>query len=87
MGNIIIMMYLGAKIFLQKSNPAYLFFKEQGAFVFSIDEFQREGEILKKLQPSEIEINRAILRTHWSRKAIQEKTKNLVEAVYLFHRS
>lgn len=87
MGNIVIMMYLGAKIFLQESNPAYHFFKERGAFIFSIDEFRREGEMFKKLQPSEIGANRAILRAQWSRESIQEKTRNLVETVYLFHRS
>lgn len=87
MGNIVIMMYLGAKIFLQESNPAYHFFKERGALIFSVDEFRREGEMFKKLQPSEIEANRAILRAQWSRESIQEKTRNLVETVYLFHRS
>jgi len=87
MGNIITMMYLGARIFMQKSNPAYLFLKEQGAVVFSIDEFQQGSGILNRLKPSEIEINRAILRAHWSRKAIHEKTKNLVETVNSFHRS
>lgn len=87
MGNIIIMMYLGARVFLQKANPVYIFFKEKGAVIFSIDELRTEGEIVKRLRPSEIETNRAILRTHWSRESIQEKTRNLVETVYLFRRN
>jgi len=77
LGNIIIMMYLGAKIFLDKQNPVYRFLKRNNAIVFSLDDFN--VEILnKKLNFEEIEINRCILKNHWSREIILKKTKEMI---------
>ena len=79
-GNIIIVMYMGAKIFLDKQNPVYSFFKKKGAIIFSLDDFN--AEILnKKLTLEEIEINRQILKNHWSREIISKKTKEMIATV------
>jgi len=80
-GNIVIAMYLGAKVFLQQSNSFYSFFKKEGAYIFSIDDLARDQNIVHGLTPAEIKINRAVLQKHWSRNAIHDKTKNLIETV------
>lgn len=78
-GNIIIMIYLGAKVFLDKHNPVYLFFKKHHTFIYTLDEI--ESEIDNALTSEEIEFNRNILRQHWSRETIYTKTMNLIETV------
>jgi hypothetical protein len=77
LGSIISMLYMGAKVFLDKKNPVYRFFKKQDACIFTIDEF--DNEFSSKLKMSEIEKNRDILRKHWSRDVILNKTKNMID--------
>lgn len=79
LGNIVIMIYLGAKIFLDRHNPVYLFFKKHHTFIYTLDEI--EAEIDSALTSKEIEFNRNILRQHWSRETIYNKTMNLIETV------
>jgi len=76
LGNIIILMYLGAKVFLDKANPVYHFLKKEGAYVYSLEELASEHMI--KLESHMIKCNRDILHLHWSRKTIQEKTFKLI---------
>jgi len=78
-GNIDITMYLGAKIFLNKENPVYQFYKTEGAFIFSIDEL--EQEINTRLNDSQIEHNQNILRKNGSREAMFIKTRKLIAIV------
>lgn len=78
LGNIIISMYLGAKIFLEPENPIFKFFKKQGAFIFSINELEYEYETA--LSQTQIAKNRALLKSHWGRSVIQHKTRTLVQA-------
>ena len=80
LGNIISMMYFGAKVFLNKKNPIYSFFLSQGAVIFSIDMINDES-ISRKLTKKEIEINRNILNQYWSREVMLEKTKKLINIV------
>ena len=77
MGNIVIMLYLGAKVFLDPKNPAYDFLKKQGAAVYSIDELA--SEMNSSLTPDQIEKNRQVLRNTWSRDVILRKTRELIE--------
>lgn len=79
LGNIVIMMYLGAKVFIDKQNPIYSFFKKEGAFVYSLDDFISEHP--HRLDMVSVEQNRHILQRHWSRKVILEKTRLLIETV------
>ncbi|MEH6470970.1 MAG: TDP-N-acetylfucosamine:lipid II N-acetylfucosaminyltransferase [Halopseudomonas sp.] len=78
-GNIVIMLYLGAKVFLDKKNPVYLFLKRQGVMVFNLDELHYESRV--RLDLSDVEVNRSIIRKHWGRDVIYKKTKNLVESL------
>ena len=57
-GNIVICMLQGIKVFLYKNSVAYKFFKSQGSFVFSIEDDLFPDEILKPLTREQNELNR-----------------------------
>ena len=79
LGNIVTMLYMGAKVFLDAQNPIYSFFKEQDAYIYSIENFEQEKD--GKLTLDQIEFNRSVLRKHWSKQVIESKTKNLIKTV------
>lgn len=56
-GNIVICMRSGIKVFLFKDSVAYKFFKSIGSFVFSIEEDLTIDEVDKPLTESENEVN------------------------------
>lgn len=76
-GNIVIALYLGAKVFLDKRNPVYPFFINAGAHIYSIDDLRYELDT--PLVESQIEKNREVLSSHWGREVIIEKTSNLIK--------
>ncbi|MDD2886295.1 MAG: TDP-N-acetylfucosamine:lipid II N-acetylfucosaminyltransferase [Aliarcobacter sp.] len=80
LGNIILMIYFGAKVFLNKENPVYEFFKNNGAIVFSIEELTSEN-INNELTKKEKNINKEVLIKHWSKGVILQKTKKLIETM------
>ncbi|WP_029935163.1 TDP-N-acetylfucosamine:lipid II N-acetylfucosaminyltransferase [Thiomicrospira pelophila] len=78
-GNIVIMLYLGARVFLREENPTYQMLKNDGAILNTIMELEQQPDLLKApLTEQEIQTNIAILYKHWSKQAIDLKTKNLV---------
>ncbi|MBG58958.1 MAG: hypothetical protein CMJ16_00725 [Peredibacter sp.] len=80
LGNIIVSMYLGAKIFLREECPTYKFFISQGAHIFSIQELEAGRQNFNvSLRDDQVETNRQILKKHWSKSIIDEKTKLLVK--------
>ncbi len=79
-GNIIMMMYLGAKIFLNTENPVYHFFKKRGAVIFSTNELTSQV-ISLPLTDGDTAVNRNILKNYWSRQVILEKTRKLIQTV------
>lgn len=79
LGNIVIMIYLGAKVFLNRENPVYDFFKKHHTHIYTLEEI--ESEIDDVLTSDQIEFNRNILRQHWSRKIIHNKTINLIQTL------
>lgn len=82
LGNVIVMMYLGAAVFLKEKNPVYSFFKEKGGVVFSVEALEKDNTLINvRLSEKDIEQNRNILRQHWSRKVILDKTKELISTV------
>lgn len=79
-GNIVIMLYLGARVFLREENPTYIMLKKEGAILSSVQELELNPDLLKTpLTEDEIQKNIEILYKHWSKEAIDTKTKNLVE--------
>jgi hypothetical protein len=80
MGNIVTMLYYGAKVFLNKENPIYNFLLRNKVIVFSIDELN-EKSINLKLDKVDIARNRIILEDIWSSGMMLKKTKNLINKV------
>ncbi|WBE25078.1 TDP-N-acetylfucosamine:lipid II N-acetylfucosaminyltransferase [Denitrificimonas caeni] len=79
-GNIVIMLYLGARVFLREENPTYTMLKKEGAIVNTVQELELNPDLLKTpLTEDEIQKNIEILYKHWSKEAINTKTRNLVE--------
>jgi hypothetical protein len=76
-GNIVSMLFLGAKVFLNKKNPVYDFFKNNGAVIFSIDELT-DDSIGTILSEDEKHINKEVLKKYWTRDVILEKTRSLI---------
>ncbi|HFG6926183.1 TDP-N-acetylfucosamine:lipid II N-acetylfucosaminyltransferase [Acinetobacter baumannii] len=78
-GNIILMLYLGAKIYLRKENPIYSFLKENNFTVYLVEDILNDPSILdKKLTIDEIESNRRRLKLFWSEEVIMAKTKTII---------
>lgn len=78
LGNIVIGLYLGAKVFLDKENPIYQFFVNNNAHIYSIEDLA--VEIHSELTDDQINSNRQILQEHWGREVIHHKTKQLIDA-------
>jgi len=79
-GNIVIMLYLGARVFLREENPTYKMLKKEGAILNTVQELESNSELLKRrLSENEIKKNIEVLYKHWSKVAIDRKTKDLVE--------
>jgi len=78
LGNIVALMYRGAKIFLNEDNPVYQYYKEKGAILFSINELNNKS-IALPLSKKEIETNRKILKENLSAETMIKKTRNLIE--------
>lgn len=79
-GNVVIMLYLGARVFLREDNPTYLMLKREGAVLNTVQELQDEPSLLfRRLKEYEVQKNIDILYQHWSEDAIDSKTKALVE--------
>lgn len=82
-GNIVIMLYLGARVFVRQENPVYGFFKSAGVVISSVQELEKHPELLNvPLSEEERVSNRAIVSDYWSRERAYERTRELVEAAF-----
>lgn len=81
LGNIVAMMYRGAKIFLREESILYKHFKEKNAYIYSVQELELDKRLLNThLTIQQINHNRTILNATWSEPVILERTRNLVSA-------
>ncbi|MGV8915083.1 MAG: TDP-N-acetylfucosamine:lipid II N-acetylfucosaminyltransferase [Kaistella sp.] len=78
MGNIIAMLYLGARIYMSSKNPAYSFLKRNGIIVFDLDQ---DYKVFKsdRLSMNEVLKNREILNKIFSKEKVSEDIKNLTK--------
>lgn len=65
-GNILVALYLGAKVFLFKDNPLYSYFKEMGIQLYSIDEDFTEDNVYASLSDTMRQQNREIILNNYS---------------------
>ncbi len=77
MGNIYAMVYLGAKLFLRKENPAYHFFIRNRIKVFSMEEL-RSSDSLKPLSQIEKERNKTSISSLLSADVVEKYFKELI---------
>jgi len=83
-GNIVIMMYLGAKIFLNKNCPTYSYLKNRGAVLFSTDDLKNQPDIFNSiLDDISVEINRQVLYETWSAEISRKRTNELIDLALL----
>jgi dTDP-N-acetylfucosamine:lipid II N-acetylfucosaminyltransferase len=79
-GNIVIMLYLGARVFLRMENPAYDFFKKMGVVISTVQELEAQQELLDiPLTTDERTKNRELVSEYWSRDKSISRTKKLIE--------
>lgn len=79
-GNIVIMLYLGARVFVRQENPVYGFFKKYGVELSTVQELEANPKLLSEpLTKDEKSSNRAFVSEYWSRDRAYERTRKLVE--------
>ncbi|NMH25331.1 TDP-N-acetylfucosamine:lipid II N-acetylfucosaminyltransferase [Flavobacterium solisilvae] len=78
-GNIIISGYLGATLFLNKKSPVYKYYKSIGIEVFSTSQVSKKS--FNPLNERFATQNRDILYSLYSRKAVHEKIKTLIQII------
>ena len=82
-GNIVIMLYLGARVFVRQENPVYDFFKNSGVAISTVQELEEHPELLSlPLTEEERANNRTIVSDYWSREKAYKRTRELVEAAF-----
>lgn len=88
LGNIIVLLFMGANIFLNRINPVYQFLKEKGAIIYTIDELSNSPDLLDtRLSEDDVEQNRQILESLYGKKAILDKTEQLIMDAVSFKNS
>lgn len=79
-GNIVIMLYMGARVFLREENPTYVFLKGMGVTLTSVQDLEKNPAWLGiPLSTEERETNRKIVSDYWSRERGIARTKALVQ--------
>ena len=82
-GNIVIMLYLGARVFVRQENPVYAFFKNSGVVISTVQELEGRPELLNlPLTAEERDSNRSIVSDYWGRERAYERTRKLVDAAF-----
>ncbi|WP_313803783.1 TDP-N-acetylfucosamine:lipid II N-acetylfucosaminyltransferase [Flavobacterium sp.] len=79
LGNIIAMLYVGAKLFFYEDSITYAFFKNQGFIVFTLEELAQKPELLDvKLDPEIVLSHRSKLITIWGKQQNMKNTNNVI---------
>lgn len=81
-GNIVILLYLGARIFLRAENPVYPHLIKRGVVINTMDELAKNPELLNTpLSKEERESNRQAMMQTWSRETGLERTQALIRTI------
>lgn len=80
-GNIIIMLYLGAKVYVRRENPIYSFYKDIGIKIFLIESIVSEGKIINDLSELDIANNKMLIEGMHSKQVMLDKTKSMISRV------
>ena len=77
LGNIVIMLYLGAKVFLNPKSPVYKEYKQRGIYLYSVDDISKDA-LSVPLSKFEAEFNRQVVLKEWGREASIERCRRLL---------
>lgn len=77
-GNIVMLINLGAKVFLDKDNLLYDYLKEKGFVIFTLEDVLSPS-FQVRLTAMQIAINKKLLYETWGERSILAKTKALIE--------
>ncbi|NNE15812.1 MAG: TDP-N-acetylfucosamine:lipid II N-acetylfucosaminyltransferase [Saprospiraceae bacterium] len=80
-GNIIALLWHGAKVFLSKENTFYHYLKRLGVIVFRYEDELSELSINQELSLDEIRNNREILFTHLNEERLISKLKEQMDSI------
>lgn len=78
-GNIIILGYLGATLFLNVKSPVYFYYQSLGIKIFNTNEIP--SKLTYTLEEHEVNNNQTVLFDLYSRKAVHNKIKTLIQIV------
>lgn len=82
LGNILISLYFGAKIFFFSDSVVFNFFKKKGVKVYEVTDLIREPELLdERLTENEIGLHREILISIWGDEIIKKKTEEVIKLI------
>ena len=74
-GNIIVMLFMSAKVFLNKSSPFYEFYRSKGAIIYTVEELKQSLSLLKGyLSEREVAVNRKVVLDESEENSIISKT-------------
>jgi dTDP-N-acetylfucosamine:lipid II N-acetylfucosaminyltransferase len=77
--NINVMLFMGAKVFLNSKSPFYEYYKSQGAVIYTVDDIKNDPSILKgRLDKESIKTNRDIVNYFANQGNINRKTASLI---------
>lgn len=83
LGNIVIMLYLGAKVFLREENPIYKFLKGEGALIYSIQDLETDKSLLEqRLNSFDMKVNKEVIINNFSKSVVDSKTKKMLELIF-----
>lgn len=79
LGNIISLIYMGAKLFFFKESIVYQYLINKGLVVYSFDQLlENKNLLLESIQPQILYNNRAILTKLWGKKVNKENTSQII---------
>lgn len=79
LGNLIALMHVGARVFLNKRSPVFQDFTQRGAYVNSLDDLIEAPHLLEEpLTAEQVADNQRFLKGLSGSAAINEKTRNLI---------
>ena len=78
LGNIIALIWMGVKLFLDKNTSTYKDFKDWGIIIFSIQDNLIEEELTSKLSETEKNNNRARILQRFSEDLVNDYWKKIV---------
>jgi hypothetical protein len=80
MGNVITLLYLGSKLFLNSQNPVYLYLKTEGFIVYEM-KMLSQYHLDNKLNFEEININRKLIMNLYSNDVVSFHTSELLRKI------